>query len=115
MRTPAAGAGLPLGCRDLGPGPPEARRRVAGDETLLPVTDGATEARDGTGTCYPLADEVARAVAEDPGTAEPARPAAFVRDGPPRHGGEHLADGTTVFPVRGRPAGEAPEGGRLRS
>ncbi|MFD5481137.1 PP2C family protein-serine/threonine phosphatase [Streptomyces hawaiiensis] len=121
VRTLAAGAGLPLGCRDLAPGPPEIRRwRVAADETLLLVTDGVTEARDGTGAFYPLADEVARAVAEDPGTAEPARLAAFVRDGTLRHGGGHLADDTTVFAVRRRPAhrgpgGEAPEGGRLRS
>jgi serine phosphatase RsbU (regulator of sigma subunit) len=85
------------------------------DETLLLVTDGVTEARDGTGAFYLLADEVSRAVAEDPGTAEPARLAAFVRDGTLRHGGGRLADDTTVFAVRRRPGGEAPEGGRLRS
>ncbi|MFJ7179359.1 PP2C family protein-serine/threonine phosphatase [Streptomyces massasporeus] len=97
-------------------GPPQVRRwRVAAAETLLLVTDGVTEARDGTGAFYPLAHEVTRAVAEDPGTAEPARLAAFVRDGTLRHGGGRLGDDTTVFAVRRRPGGEAPEGGRLRS
>ncbi|MFF7767228.1 PP2C family protein-serine/threonine phosphatase [Streptomyces massasporeus] len=118
VRTLSAGAGLPLGCRDLAPGPPRTRRwRVAADETLLLVTDGVTEARDGTGAFYPLAHEVTRAVAEDPGTAEPDRLAAFVRDGTLRHCGGRLGDDTTVFAVRRRPGGgsEAPEGGRLRS
>ena len=96
--------------------PPQARRwRISADETLLLVTDGVTEARDGTGAFYLLADEVARAVTDDPGTAEPARLAAFVRDGTLRHGGGRLADDTTVFAVRRRPGGDAPEGGRLRS
>ncbi|MFD8228499.1 PP2C family protein-serine/threonine phosphatase [Streptomyces massasporeus] len=116
VRTLSAGAGLPLGCQDLAPGPPRSRRwRVAADETLLLVTDGVTEARDGTGAFYPLAHEVSRAVDEDPGTAEPARLAAFVRDGTLRHCGGRLGDDTTVFAVRRRPGGEAPEGGRLRS
>ena len=57
----------------------------------------------------------AGACASDPGTAEPARLAAFVRDGTLRHGGGRLADDTTVFAVRRRPGGDAPEGGRLRS
>ncbi|MGW0610526.1 PP2C family protein-serine/threonine phosphatase [Streptomyces sp. NPDC002788] len=119
VRSLPAGAGLPLGFRDLAPGPPEVRRlRVAAGETLLLVTDGVTEARDGTGTFYPLADEVCRAVAEDPGTAEPARLAAFVRDGTLRHAGGRLADDTTVFAVRRAAPGdgsETPEGGRSRS
>lgn len=84
------------------------------------MTDGVTEARDGAGAFYPLADEVSRAVAADPAVAGPARLAAFVRDGTLRHGGGHLADDTTVFAVRRspahrRPGGEDPEGGRLRS
>lgn len=116
VRTLAAGPGLPLGFSELEPGPPQPRRwRVAGDETLLLVTDGVTEARDGTGAFYPLADEVARAVADDPDIAGPARLAALVRDGTLRHGGGHLADDTTVFAVRRRAGAEAPEGGRLRS
>ncbi|MFF7377618.1 PP2C family protein-serine/threonine phosphatase [Streptomyces massasporeus] len=116
VRTLSAGAGLPLGFRGLAPGPPEVRRwRISPDETLLLVTDGVTEARDGTGAFYLLADEVTRAVAEDPGTAEPTRLAAFVRDGTLRHCGGRLADDTTVFAVRRRTGGEAPEGGRLRS
>ncbi|MEV3966871.1 PP2C family protein-serine/threonine phosphatase [Streptomyces sp. NPDC050698] len=115
VRTLTAGAGLPLGLRGLAPGPPQVGRwRTADDETLLLVTDGVTETRDAAGAFYPLADEVARAVAEDPGIAEPGRLAAFVRDGTLRHGGGRLADDTTVFAVRRRPRGEAPEGGRLR-
>ncbi|MFI9754065.1 PP2C family protein-serine/threonine phosphatase [Streptomyces collinus] len=121
VRALAAGPGLPLGFSELEPGPPQARRwRLADDETLLLVTDGVTEARDGAGAFYPLADEVSRAVAADPAVAGPARLAAFVRDGTLRHGGGHLADDTTVFAVRRSPAhrgpgGEDPEGGRLRS
>ncbi|MFE6197085.1 PP2C family protein-serine/threonine phosphatase [Streptomyces sp. NPDC057838] len=103
VRALPAGAGLPLGFGDLAPGPPRALRvRVAPDETLLLVTDGVTEARDGTGAFYALAREVARAVAADPGTAEPARLAALVRDGTLRHCGGRLADDTTVFAVRRR-------------
>ncbi len=120
VRTLPVDGGLPLGLRALAPAPPGVRRlRVAADETLLMVSDGVTEARDGRGAFYRLAEEVARAVATDPGTAEPARLAAFVRDGTLRHSGGHLGDDTTVFAVRRRaapgPAGEAPEGGRLRS
>ncbi|MFD8233287.1 PP2C family protein-serine/threonine phosphatase [Streptomyces sp. NPDC059696] len=116
VRTLAAGSGLPLGFGEFGAGPPRPRRwRVAADETLLLVTDGVTEARDATGAFYPLADDVARAVAEDPATAAPARLAAFVREGTLRHGGGSLADDTTVFAVRRRTEREAPEGGRLRS
>ncbi|WP_309097798.1 PP2C family protein-serine/threonine phosphatase [Streptomyces sp.] len=105
VRALPAGAGLPLGFGDLAPGPPGARRvRVAADETLLLVTDGVTEARNGAGAFYALAREVARAVAEDPDAAEPARLAALVRDGTLRHCGGHLADDTTVFTVRRRTA-----------
>ncbi|MFI8188578.1 PP2C family protein-serine/threonine phosphatase [Streptomyces sp. NPDC085946] len=131
VRALPAGAadGLPLGCGDLGPGPPRVRRvPLAPAETLLMVTDGVTEARDAEGVFYRLAEEVARAVARDPRTAEPARLAAFVRDGTLRHCGGRLADDTTIFAVRptGAPvgqrvepwtvpaAGEGPERGRLQ-
>jgi serine phosphatase RsbU (regulator of sigma subunit) len=120
VRGLPAGDGLPLGLGDLAPGPPAVRRvRVAADETLLLVTDGVTEARDGTGAFYRLAEELTRAVADDPRTADPDRLADFVRDGTLRHCGGRLADDTTVFAVRRRTVreegGEAPEGGRLRS
>ncbi|MFB8245225.1 PP2C family protein-serine/threonine phosphatase [Streptomyces sp. NPDC055952] len=105
VRRLAAPPGLPLGMRELAPGRPRVRRvPVAAGETLLLVTDGVTEARDGTGAFYPLADAVARAVARDPGVAEPARLAAFVRDGTLRHGGGHLADDTTIFALHRHPA-----------
>jgi hypothetical protein len=77
---------------------------LTADETLLLVTDGVTEARNGTGAFYALAREVARAVAEDPDAAEPARLAALVRDGTLRHCSGHLADDTTIFTVRRRTA-----------
>ncbi|MEV5433712.1 PP2C family protein-serine/threonine phosphatase [Streptomyces sp. NPDC052701] len=130
VRALPGGGGLPLGCGDLAPGPPPVRRVPVGPfETLLMTTDGVTEARDGEGRFYPLADEVARAVERDPRTAEPARLVALVRDGTLRHCGGRLGDDTTVFAVRraGGPvgqhlvpwaapaAGDDPEGGRSRS
>ncbi|MFF1543131.1 PP2C family protein-serine/threonine phosphatase [Streptomyces sp. NPDC058291] len=103
VRTLPNGGGLPLGLGELagqdGP-PPVLRAPVAADETLLLVTDGVTEARDGAGEFYPLAEEVAAAVARDPRTAEPGRLVAFVRDATLRHCGGRLADDTTVFAVR---------------
>jgi serine phosphatase RsbU (regulator of sigma subunit) len=73
---------------------------LAPGETLLMTTDGVTEARDTDGVFYPLATEVARAVAADPRTVEPRRLVAFVREGVLRHCGGRLADDTTVFAVR---------------
>ncbi|MFF4752475.1 PP2C family protein-serine/threonine phosphatase [Streptomyces sp. NPDC002514] len=118
VRLLSLGEGLPLGMSEFADGPPRVHRvSLAADETLLLVTDGVTEARDGTGAFYPLATEVARAVAEDPRTADPARLAAMVRDGTLRHTGDRLGDDTTVFAVR-RMAGWRPERlpvrGRLR-
>lgn len=110
VRPLPAGDGLPLGLGDLlgRAGPPSVLRvTVDPGETLLLVTDGVTEARDGTGTFYPLAERLAAAVARDPRTAEPARLVAHVRDGTLRHCRGRLADDTTVFAVRttGRPPG----------
>lgn len=94
---------MPLGIGELlgrdGP-PPVLRAAVDPGETLLLVTDGVTEARDGAGEFYPLAEDVAAALARDPRTAEPARLVAFVRDGTLRHCRGRLADDTTVFAVR---------------
>ncbi|MFD3824573.1 PP2C family protein-serine/threonine phosphatase [Streptomyces sp. NPDC058625] len=93
--------GLPLGLRELDPVPVRVHRLpLAADETLLVVTDGVTEARDADGTFYPLAEDVARAVARDARAAEPARLAVVVRDGTLRHSGGHLNDDTTAFAVR---------------
>jgi hypothetical protein len=103
VRPLPPGHDLPLGLGDLAPadGPPAALRvPLAPGETLLLTTDGVTESRDGTGAFYPLAAEVARAVAADPAAAEPWRLVALVRDGTLRHCGGHLADDTTVFAVR---------------
>ncbi|KUL33586.1 PP2C family protein-serine/threonine phosphatase [Streptomyces regalis] len=117
--------GLPIGYGGLAPAdgpPPVLRVPLAPGETLLLTTDGVTEARDGDGTFYPLADEVAAAVAADPGLAQPRRLVAFVRERTLRHCGGHLEDDTTVFAVR-RGAGMRGDGmrgngggnGRLRS
>ncbi|MER6783427.1 PP2C family protein-serine/threonine phosphatase [Streptomyces sp. NPDC000658] len=119
VRSLPHGGGLPLGLGELagqdGP-PPVLRVPVAAGETLLLVTDGVTEARDGAGEFYPLAEEVAAAVARDPRTADPGRLVAFVRDGTLRHCRGRLADDTTVFAVRRTAGGdEGPVGGRLRS
>ncbi|ANP48310.1 hypothetical protein J2Z21_003702 [Streptomyces griseochromogenes] len=115
VRSLPGGGGLPLGLTDLGGGLPPVRRvPVAAEETLLLVTDGVTEARDRPGEFYPLAREVARAVAADPHRAQPRHLVGEVRDGVLRHSGGHLDDDTTVFAIR-RVGGEEPERGRLRS
>ncbi|WP_329411866.1 serine/threonine-protein phosphatase [Streptomyces sp. NBC_00704] len=119
VRALPHGDGLPLGLGELagqdGP-PPVLRAPFAAGETLLLVTDGVTEARNGAGEFYPLAEEVAAAVAREPRTADPARLVALVRDGTLRHCGGRLADDTTVFAVRRTAGGdEGPVGGRLLS
>ncbi|MDX3531422.1 PP2C family protein-serine/threonine phosphatase, partial [Streptomyces sp. ID05-39B] len=103
---PHAG-GLPLGLAELTSGepPPVLRAAVAPEETLLLVTDGVTEARDDAGAFYPLADDIAAALAREPRTAEPDRLVAYVRDGTLRHCGGRLIDDTTIFAVRRRGAG----------
>jgi serine phosphatase RsbU (regulator of sigma subunit) len=108
VRSLPPGHGLPLGLAELDPadGPPPVHRvALRTGETLLLTTDGVTEARDGDDVFYPLAAEVAEAVAADPDLAQPRRLAAFVRDGTLRHCGGHLADDTTVFAVRRRRTG----------
>ncbi|MGN9755760.1 PP2C family protein-serine/threonine phosphatase [Streptomyces sp. SD31] len=103
VRSLPPGRGLPLGYGGLVPAdgpPPVLRVPLAPGETLLLTTDGVTEARDGDGVFYPLADEVAAAVAADPGLAQPGRLVAFVRERTLRHCGGHLDDDTTVFAVR---------------
>ncbi|MFI5470241.1 PP2C family protein-serine/threonine phosphatase [Streptomyces cacaoi] len=128
VRALPNGEGLPLGLGELvaqddGP-PPVLRVAVAPGETLLLVTDGVTEARDGAGEFYPLAEEVAAGLARDPRTAEPGRLVAFVRDGTLRHCRGRLADDTTVFAVRPvtpvasvtpGPPDEGPVEGRLQA
>ncbi|MGW1211608.1 PP2C family protein-serine/threonine phosphatase [Streptomyces sp. NPDC002499] len=114
VRPVPPGDGLPLGLGELAvDGPPSVRRvPLAPGETLLLTTDGVTEARDGDGEFYPLAADVARAVAADPRTAEPRRLVAFVRDRTLRHCGGRLVDDTTVFAVRrDGEQGERGEGG----
>ncbi|MGW2516109.1 PP2C family protein-serine/threonine phosphatase [Streptomyces sp. NPDC001617] len=112
VRPLPPGDGLPLGLGELtGDGPPPARRvPLAPGETLLLTTDGVTEARDSDGEFYPLADDVAHALATDPGTAEPRRLVAFVRDRTLRHCGGRLGDDTTIFAVRRLPGGPGGSG-----
>jgi hypothetical protein len=106
VRSLPPGEQLPLGLAELGEGPPVALRvPLADDETLLLVTDGVSEARDADGEFFPLRDQVARALAEDPRVADPGRLVNFVRDGTLRHSGGHLDDDTTIFAVRRRPVG----------
>ncbi|MGY6023970.1 PP2C family protein-serine/threonine phosphatase [Streptomyces spinosirectus] len=102
VRSLPPGDGLPLGLGELAAdGGPHVRRvPVAPGETLLLTTDGVTEARNGEGVFYPLAEDVARAVAADPRLAEPRRLVVYVRDGTLRHCRNRLADDTTVFAVR---------------
>ncbi|MFD3339815.1 PP2C family protein-serine/threonine phosphatase [Streptomyces anthocyanicus] len=108
--------GLPLGMAELAPTgrsgtPPVHRLHLAEDETLLLVTDGVTEARDPAGVFYRPADDIALALAADPGSAVPARLVSLVRDGTLRHCRGRVADDTTVFAVRRTPAGREPSGG----
>ncbi|MFG2788906.1 PP2C family protein-serine/threonine phosphatase [Streptomyces sp. NPDC048419] len=102
VRTLPPGDGLPLGLVELAAdGRPHVHRvPLATGETVLLTTDGVTEARDGEGAFYPLAGDVARAVAADPRLVEPRRLVIRVRDGTLRHCGNRLADDTTVFAVR---------------
>ncbi|MFC5219239.1 PP2C family protein-serine/threonine phosphatase [Streptomyces coerulescens] len=117
------GHGLPLGMAELDPrgeGPPLLHVPLRPGETLLLTTDGVTEARDGDGAFYPLADDLTEAVAADPGIALPRRLVAFVRERTLRHCGGHLADDTTVFAVRrsegtGKGGGNGDGNGRLRA
>ncbi|MEU6573262.1 PP2C family protein-serine/threonine phosphatase [Streptomyces sp. NPDC046805] len=102
VRPLPVGEGLPLGLGELTDSacPAAHRLPLAAAETLLLVTDGVTESRNAAGDFYPLAREVARAVAADPRTAEPRRLVTFVRDGTLAHCGGRLTDDTTVFAVR---------------
>jgi len=115
VRPLLTGDGLPLGLAALAAdGPPPVRRvPLAPGETVLLTSDGVTEARDGAGVFYALADEVARALAADPRAVEPRRLVDLVRDGTLRHCGGRLADDTTVFAVRR--ADERAGKGRLRT
>ncbi|MFF1280078.1 PP2C family protein-serine/threonine phosphatase [Streptomyces sp. NPDC058299] len=118
LRELPSGDGAPLGLGDLaGTLPPVHRVPLAADETLLLVTDGVTEARDRPGAFYPLARDIAGAVADDPGRTEPRLLVRRVRDGVLRHSRGRLEDDTTVFAVRRaqHAVGEPPERGRLRA
>lgn len=121
----AGGPALPVPAAPEPPGqvvpavpvPPVHRVPLAPDETLLLFTDGVTEARNRDDVFYPLQEEVARAVAADPGVVEPRRLVALVRDGTLRHTRGHLDDDTTLFAVRraSLPGRSGPEEGRLPS
>ncbi|MFJ7900223.1 PP2C family protein-serine/threonine phosphatase [Streptomyces sp. NPDC096198] len=108
IRALPPGGRLPLGFGDLGGRPPGAvRAPLAPGETLLLVTDGVSEARDTAGRFFPLLDRLTRAVAADPGTAEPGRLVRLVRDGTLHHCRGRLGDDTTIFALRRpRPSGE---------
>ncbi|WP_373313269.1 PP2C family protein-serine/threonine phosphatase [Streptomyces capitiformicae] len=93
--------GLPLGLSELDPRPhPSSTVRLAPDETLLLVTDGVTEARDGGGAFFPLREYVAGALAADPRATEPDTLVRLVHEGVLAHTGGHLDDDTTIFAVR---------------
>ncbi len=109
VRALPLGDGLPLGLNELAP---QAHRtatvRLALDETLLLVTDGVTEARDGGGVFFPLRQYLARALAADPRATDPASLVRLVRDGVLAHTGGGLDDDTTIFAVRRTPHVRAP-------
>ncbi|TQE21969.1 serine/threonine-protein phosphatase [Streptomyces ipomoeae] len=106
--------GLPLGLGDLAPRTRgTCTVRLAPDESLLLVTDGVTEARDGSGAFFPLLAYLTGALAADPRVAaDPAALVRLVRDGVLPHTGGHLGDDTTIFAVRradGTDGGGAPK------
>ncbi len=93
--------GLPLGLGELAPRTPRtATVRLAPEETLLLVTDGVTEARDGNGEFFPLREYLTRALAAGPPALDPASLVRLVRDGVLAHTGGGLDDDTTIFAVR---------------
>ncbi|MET8097551.1 PP2C family protein-serine/threonine phosphatase [Streptomyces sp. NPDC005236] len=106
VRSLDPGHGLPLGMDELVSTPPPVLRvPLAPGETLLLVTDGVTEARDGVGDFFPLRETLTKALARDPRTADPQRLVRLVRDGTLEHCGGRLADDTTIFAVRRRAEG----------
>ncbi|MEE1763252.1 MULTISPECIES: PP2C family protein-serine/threonine phosphatase [unclassified Streptomyces] len=93
--------GLPLGLGELAPRETRtATVRLAADETLLLVTDGVTEARDGRGVFFPLREYLARALAAGAPVLAPESLVGLVRDGVLAHTGGGLDDDTTIFAVR---------------
>lgn len=93
--------GLPLGLGELAPQAPRtATVRLAPDETLLLVTDGVTEARDGGGVFFPLRDHLVRALTDGRPATDPESLVRLVRDGVLAHTGGALDDDTTIFAVR---------------
>ncbi|MFB6592246.1 PP2C family protein-serine/threonine phosphatase [Streptomyces diastaticus] len=110
VRALPSTGGVPLGMGELacdppGSGPRIARDGLAPDETLLLFTDGVTEARDRTGAFYPLQQDLARAVAEDPGLTQPERLVRYVRDAVDRHvrGARWESDDLTLLALRPLP------------
>ncbi|MEV0846186.1 PP2C family protein-serine/threonine phosphatase [Streptomyces sp. NPDC049954] len=92
---------LPLGLGALlDEAPVMVRIALAEDETLLLVTDGVTEARDRSGTFFPLRERLAEAMARDPLLAAPGLLVRLVRDETLRHTHGRLTDDTTVLAVR---------------
>lgn len=118
VRRLDTGSRLPLGLNELAPlsdlsaGPH--RVRLAADETLLLTTDGVTEARDGNGEFFPLAEALEAFVAQDPRLAEsPHRLVGAVRDSMLHHVFGRLQDDTTIFAVRIAPASAGSTGSTL--
>jgi serine phosphatase RsbU (regulator of sigma subunit) len=101
IRPLAGESALPLGMFELTGARPVGRSlSPAADETLLLYSDGVAEARDDNGEFHPLREDLAAALREDPGLAEPRRLVAHVRSAAARHAGGRLADDTTVLAVR---------------
>ncbi|WP_327268972.1 serine/threonine-protein phosphatase [Streptomyces sp. NBC_01218] len=105
IRRLDSGSRLPLGLNELAPAPDRFegphRFPLAADETVLLTTDGVTEARDGAGRFFPLAEALEAAVIADPQLADsPYRLVRAVRDRMLRHVYGRLQDDTTIFAVR---------------
>ncbi|MFI2672852.1 PP2C family protein-serine/threonine phosphatase [Streptomyces albidoflavus] len=111
VRPLRSSGGVPLGMGELacdvpeGGGPRIVRDGLAPGETLLLFTDGVTEARDRDGTFYPLQEDLARALTDDPGLARPDRLVRYVGDAVARHiaGARWESDDLTLLAVRPLP------------
>ncbi|MHC8562543.1 SpoIIE family protein phosphatase [Streptomyces albidoflavus] len=120
VRPLRSSGGVPLGMGELacdvpeGDGPRIVRDGLAPGETLLLFTDGVTEARDQDGVFYPLQQDLARALAEDPGITRPDRLVRYIRDAVARHTAAPAGNPTTSPSWLSDPCRSSRSGRRFR-
>ncbi|MFC7217063.1 PP2C family protein-serine/threonine phosphatase [Streptomyces polyrhachis] len=101
VRRLPEGEGPPLGLVDLAGGlPPVVRLPLYAGETVLLVTDGVTEARDGRGDFFPLRDWLESLAARHPAGVEPDELLTDLVEAVLRHTDGHLDDDAALLAVR---------------